>query len=153
MDMPVVTLRGPIPARVAIHAARALQHGCDPLKRSERRRVGRGSPRGVLADAHTGHPAHATYQYCNCRHGGSDRPCHIIVSLTMLNSEGSRRAEARLTMAYRLVRPYAEVSAMSAQVGVVNEVVIERNSECPVTTAIGVIAGKWKPTILCEIRE
>jgi len=42
---------------------------------------------------------------------------------------------------------------MSAQVGVVNEVVIERNSECPVTTAIGVIAGKWKPTILCEIRE
>jgi DNA-binding HxlR family transcriptional regulator len=35
----------------------------------------------------------------------------------------------------------------------VNEIIIERRSECPVTTAIGIIAGKWKPTILCEIRE
>lgn len=56
-------------------------------------------------------------------------------------------------MAYQLVRPYAEVSAMSMQVSGVNEIVVERISECPVTTAIGVIAGKWKPTILCEIRE
>src|SRR5499425_1674423 len=55
-------------------------------------------------------------------------------------------------MAYRLVRPYAEVSSMSVQVSPVHEIVVERNSECPVTTAIGVIAGKWKPTILCEIR-
>ena len=34
-----------------------------------------------------------------------------------------------------------------------SDIVVERISECPVTTAIGVIAGKWKPTILCEIRE
>jgi DNA-binding HxlR family transcriptional regulator len=33
------------------------------------------------------------------------------------------------------------------------DVVIERISDCPVTTAIGIIAGKWKPTILCELRE
>ena len=32
------------------------------------------------------------------------------------------------------------------------EIVIEKISECPVTTAIGIIAGKWKPTILCELR-
>jgi DNA-binding HxlR family transcriptional regulator len=42
---------------------------------------------------------------------------------------------------------------MSMRVSGVNEIVVERISECPVTTAIGVIAGKWKPTILCEIRE
>jgi DNA-binding HxlR family transcriptional regulator len=42
---------------------------------------------------------------------------------------------------------------MSAQVRLVNEIIVERVSECPVTTAIAVIAGKWKPTILCEIRE
>jgi DNA-binding HxlR family transcriptional regulator len=42
---------------------------------------------------------------------------------------------------------------MSAQVALINHVVVERVSECPVTTAIGVIAGKWKPTILCEIRD
>jgi DNA-binding HxlR family transcriptional regulator len=33
------------------------------------------------------------------------------------------------------------------------EIVIEKISECPVTTTIGIIAGKWKPTILCELRE
>jgi DNA-binding HxlR family transcriptional regulator len=42
---------------------------------------------------------------------------------------------------------------MNAQVRLVDEIVVERVSECPVTTAIAVIAGKWKPTILCEIRE
>jgi DNA-binding HxlR family transcriptional regulator len=42
---------------------------------------------------------------------------------------------------------------MSAQVSLVNEIIVERHSECPVTTAIGIIAGKWKPTILCEIRD
>jgi DNA-binding HxlR family transcriptional regulator len=34
----------------------------------------------------------------------------------------------------------------------VSEIVIEKISECPVTTTIGIIAGKWKPTILCELR-
>ena len=34
-----------------------------------------------------------------------------------------------------------------------SEIVIEKISECPVTTAIAIIAGKWKPTILCELRE
>src|SRR5215471_5753943 len=48
---------------------------------------------------------------------------------------------------------YAEVISMSAHLGLANEIVVERISECPVTTAIGVIAGKWKPTILCEIRD
>src|SRR5258708_36130261 len=33
-----------------------------------------------------------------------------------------------------------------------SEIVIEKISECPVTTAIGIIAGKWKPTIRCELR-
>jgi DNA-binding HxlR family transcriptional regulator len=33
------------------------------------------------------------------------------------------------------------------------EIIIEKISECPVTTTIGIIAGKWKPTILCELRE
>jgi DNA-binding HxlR family transcriptional regulator len=42
---------------------------------------------------------------------------------------------------------------MSAQLHVTSDIVVERISECPVTTAIAVIAGKWKPTILCEIRE
>jgi len=42
---------------------------------------------------------------------------------------------------------------MSAHLGLANEIIVERHSECPVTTAIGIIAGKWKPTILCEIRE
>jgi DNA-binding HxlR family transcriptional regulator len=42
---------------------------------------------------------------------------------------------------------------MSAQVSLVTDIIVERISECPVTTAIAVIAGKWKPTILCEIRE
>jgi DNA-binding HxlR family transcriptional regulator len=42
---------------------------------------------------------------------------------------------------------------MSVQVGLVTDIIVERASECPVTTAIAVIAGKWKPTILCEIRE
>ena len=42
---------------------------------------------------------------------------------------------------------------MSGQLALVNEIIVERHSECPVTTAIAVIAGKWKPTILCEIRE
>ena len=56
-------------------------------------------------------------------------------------------------MAYQLVRPYPEVSAMSAQGSPVNHIIVERVSECPVTTAIAVIAGKWKPTILCEIRN
>ena len=32
-------------------------------------------------------------------------------------------------------------------------IVVEKPSECPVTTAISIIAGKWKPTILCELRE
>jgi DNA-binding HxlR family transcriptional regulator len=35
----------------------------------------------------------------------------------------------------------------------VSEIVIEKKSECPVTTAIAIIAGKWKPTILCELRD
>ena len=34
-----------------------------------------------------------------------------------------------------------------------SDIVIEKISECPVTTAIAIIAGKWKPTILCELRE
>jgi DNA-binding HxlR family transcriptional regulator len=34
-----------------------------------------------------------------------------------------------------------------------SDVVIEKISDCPVTTAIGIIAGKWKPTILCELRD
>ena len=42
---------------------------------------------------------------------------------------------------------------MSSDDYLVNEIIVERRSECPVTTAIGIIAGKWKPTILCEIRE
>jgi DNA-binding HxlR family transcriptional regulator len=42
---------------------------------------------------------------------------------------------------------------MSARLGLVKPIVVERMSACPVTTAIAVIAGKWKPTILCEIRE
>ena len=42
---------------------------------------------------------------------------------------------------------------MSVQRSPVNHVIVERESECPVTTAIAVIAGKWKPTILCEIRN
>ena len=42
---------------------------------------------------------------------------------------------------------------MSAQRSPANHVIVERESECPVTTAIAVIAGKWKPTILCEIRN
>jgi DNA-binding HxlR family transcriptional regulator len=42
---------------------------------------------------------------------------------------------------------------MSAQLHSVTDIIVERVSECPVTTAIAVIAGKWKPTILCEIRE
>ncbi len=33
------------------------------------------------------------------------------------------------------------------------DVIIEKISDCPVTTAIGIIAGKWKPTILCELRD
>jgi DNA-binding HxlR family transcriptional regulator len=33
-----------------------------------------------------------------------------------------------------------------------SDIVIERDSECPVMTAIGIIAGKWKPTILRELR-
>src|SRR5258708_22702379 len=33
-----------------------------------------------------------------------------------------------------------------------SEIIIEKISECPVTTTIGIIAGKWKPTILCELR-
>lgn len=41
---------------------------------------------------------------------------------------------------------------MSPQLNLVTDIVVERHSECPVTTAIAVIAGKWKPTILCEIR-
>jgi DNA-binding HxlR family transcriptional regulator len=32
-------------------------------------------------------------------------------------------------------------------------IIVEKISECPVTTAIGIIAGKWKPTILCELRD
>jgi DNA-binding HxlR family transcriptional regulator len=40
-----------------------------------------------------------------------------------------------------------------SELGRTSGLVVERPSECPVTTAIGVIAGKWKPTILCEIRE
>ena len=42
---------------------------------------------------------------------------------------------------------------MSAQGSLVNHIIVERGSECPVTTAIAIIAGKWKPTILCEIRK
>ncbi len=34
-----------------------------------------------------------------------------------------------------------------------SDIVIEKISDCPVTTAIGIIAGKWKPTILCELRD
>jgi DNA-binding HxlR family transcriptional regulator len=34
-----------------------------------------------------------------------------------------------------------------------SDIVVEKPSECPVTTAISIIAGKWKPTILCELRE
>jgi DNA-binding HxlR family transcriptional regulator len=32
------------------------------------------------------------------------------------------------------------------------DIVIEKISECPVTTTIAIIAGKWKPTILRELR-
>jgi DNA-binding HxlR family transcriptional regulator len=32
-----------------------------------------------------------------------------------------------------------------------SETIVEKTSECPVTTAIGIIAGKWKPMILCEL--
>jgi DNA-binding HxlR family transcriptional regulator len=42
---------------------------------------------------------------------------------------------------------------MCPQLTLVADIVVERHSECPVTTAIAVIAGKWKPTILCEIRD
>jgi len=42
---------------------------------------------------------------------------------------------------------------MRPQLTLVADIVVERHSECPVTTAIAVIAGKWKPTILCEIRD
>jgi DNA-binding HxlR family transcriptional regulator len=34
-----------------------------------------------------------------------------------------------------------------------SDIIIEKTSECPVTTAIAIIAGKWKPTILCEMRD
>jgi DNA-binding HxlR family transcriptional regulator len=34
-----------------------------------------------------------------------------------------------------------------------SDIVIDKTSECPVTTAIAIIAGKWKPTILCELRD
>src|ERR1700756_3898136 len=33
------------------------------------------------------------------------------------------------------------------------DVVTEKILECPVNTVIDIIAGKWKPTILCELRE
>ena len=42
---------------------------------------------------------------------------------------------------------------MNAQDNPGNHIIVERVSECPVTTAIAVIRGKWKPTILCEIRN
>jgi DNA-binding HxlR family transcriptional regulator len=42
---------------------------------------------------------------------------------------------------------------MSAQVKFISDIVVERVSQCPITTAIAVIAGKWKPSILCEIRD
>jgi DNA-binding HxlR family transcriptional regulator len=32
-----------------------------------------------------------------------------------------------------------------------SETVGEKTSECPVTTTVGIIAGKWKPMILCEL--
>jgi DNA-binding HxlR family transcriptional regulator len=32
------------------------------------------------------------------------------------------------------------------------ELMIEKIPECPVNTAIAIIAGKWKPSILCELR-
>ena len=35
---------------------------------------------------------------------------------------------------------------MSAQVSLVSEIIVERHSECPITRAIAIIAGKWKPT-------
>src|SRR5258708_36270618 len=34
-----------------------------------------------------------------------------------------------------------------------SDVVAERSLDCPVNAAIDVIAGKWKPSILCELRD
>jgi DNA-binding HxlR family transcriptional regulator len=34
-----------------------------------------------------------------------------------------------------------------------SEIMVEKILECPVNAAIAIIAGKWKPTILCELRE
>jgi DNA-binding HxlR family transcriptional regulator len=33
-----------------------------------------------------------------------------------------------------------------------SETVGEKTSECPVTTTVAIIAGKWKAMILCELR-
>ena len=33
-----------------------------------------------------------------------------------------------------------------------SEIIVDKTSECPVNTAIAIIAGKWKPMILCELR-
>ena len=34
-----------------------------------------------------------------------------------------------------------------------SDVMAERSLDCPVNTAIDIIAGKWKPAILCELRD
>jgi DNA-binding HxlR family transcriptional regulator len=55
--------------------------------------------------------------------------------------------------------PYLPLSHCQAsvsrhvQVGPVADIIVERTCECPVTKAVAVIAGKGKPTSLCEIRE
>ncbi|SRR5712691_2184889 len=33
------------------------------------------------------------------------------------------------------------------------DVIAERSLDCPVNTTLDIIAGKWKPSILCELRE
>src|SRR5947207_2707435 len=30
---------------------------------------------------------------------------------------------------------------------------LDKKYECPIATAIGIISGKWKPLILCELRD
>src|SRR5215472_14571572 len=31
--------------------------------------------------------------------------------------------------------------------------IVDQSLQCPVNTAIEIIAGKWKPSILCELRQ
>jgi DNA-binding HxlR family transcriptional regulator len=35
----------------------------------------------------------------------------------------------------------------------VSDEIVDQNLECPVNAAIEIIAGKWKPSILCELRN